>query len=93
MNLTYTVLITIDNYVLHFSNMKEDKKETWFLPPGYRIYQDLSDSSDYYRFSDQKSNRTTNESFRGLWNCATACHKHYQNKNFIQLLNKNAEIK
>lgn len=71
--------------------MKEDRTETWFLPPGYRIYQELSDLAEYYRFSDQKSNRGTNQTFR-LWDCVKACHKHFQNKNIIRLMNKGAEV-
>ena len=80
------------SYATRFVSMKENDSFTWFLPPGYRIYQDLSDLFDYYRFSDQKSNRATNQNFR-LWDCVKACHKHFQEKNLIHLMNKSAEVK
>lgn len=87
--------ITRDTYPILFAQMKEDKIETWFLPPGYRIYQDGNDHHDYYRFSSHKHYSVGNSSPHNgslLFSAIAKAHKHYQEKNLIEMLNKNARI-
>lgn len=84
-----------DSYPIRFSQMKEDKVETWFLPPGYRIYQDSSDPHNYYRFSSHLTHNVSNNlphSGCDLFKTIKNAHKHYQEKNLIEMLNKNAKI-